>query len=99
MIDLLAAGVMYYFGTKDERERQAEQKATSNTPKAVPLPTLVRLDVWADRGDGTQTAVHCVATTAMQAAEHLTRRWTIVDGTYTATNGQRVTFSDNTIVK
>ena len=65
----------------------------------IGVPILVTLHVWRDRGDGTQTAVHCVATTALQAAEHLTKRWTVVDGTYTATNGQRVTFSDNTIVK
>lgn len=64
-----------------------------NTKSTV--PTLVRLSVWRDRGDGTQTAEDCVATSTLQAAERLSKRWTVVDGAYRASNGQVINFVNN----
>lgn len=55
----------------------------------------VTLAIWRDCGDGTQTAEDCVATSALQAAERLSKRCVVVDGAYRASNGQVINFVNN----
>lgn len=55
----------------------------------------VTLAIWRDRGDGTTTHERCVATSALQAAERLSKSWTVVDGAYRASNGQVINFVNN----